>query len=91
MKFEIHFEFRASLRKFQDLNFWDATVATNITRTRHSPETPQSPACCLHLHPSTKYSGDNLGWGWFLKQWRVHINVLSKCLVWLKWTSCMWS
>jgi hypothetical protein len=25
MKFEIHFEFRASLRKFQDLNFWDAT------------------------------------------------------------------
>jgi hypothetical protein len=27
MKFEIHFEFRASLRKFQDLNFWDATIA----------------------------------------------------------------
>jgi hypothetical protein len=27
MKFEIHFEFRASLRKFQDLNFWDATVS----------------------------------------------------------------
>jgi hypothetical protein len=27
MKFEIHFEFRASLRKFQDLNFWDATSA----------------------------------------------------------------
>jgi hypothetical protein len=26
MKFEIHFEFRASLRKFQDLNFWDATI-----------------------------------------------------------------
>jgi hypothetical protein len=25
MKFEIHFEFRASLRKFQHLNFWDAT------------------------------------------------------------------
>jgi hypothetical protein len=24
-KFKIHFEFRASLRKFQDLNFWDAT------------------------------------------------------------------
>jgi hypothetical protein len=24
MKFTIHFEFRASLRKFQDLNFWDA-------------------------------------------------------------------
>ena len=27
MKFEIHFEFRASLRKFQDLNFWDATIS----------------------------------------------------------------
>jgi hypothetical protein len=26
MKFEIHFEFRASLRKFQDFNFWDATL-----------------------------------------------------------------
>jgi hypothetical protein len=26
MKFEIHFEFRASLRKFQNLNFWDATL-----------------------------------------------------------------
>jgi hypothetical protein len=26
MKFKIHFEFRASLRKFQDLNFRDATV-----------------------------------------------------------------
>jgi hypothetical protein len=25
MKFEIYFKFRASLRKFQDLNFWDAT------------------------------------------------------------------
>jgi hypothetical protein len=26
MKLEIHFEFRGSLRKFQDLNFWDATL-----------------------------------------------------------------
>jgi hypothetical protein len=26
MKFEIHFEFGVSLRKFQDLNFWDATL-----------------------------------------------------------------
>jgi hypothetical protein len=26
MKFEIHFEFRASLRKFLDLKFWDATT-----------------------------------------------------------------
>jgi hypothetical protein len=29
MKFEIYFEFRASLRKFQDLNFWDATGTMN--------------------------------------------------------------
>jgi hypothetical protein len=27
MKFEIHFEFRASLIKFQNLNFWDATAS----------------------------------------------------------------
>jgi hypothetical protein len=31
MKFEIHFEFRASLRKFQDLNFWDATTSLGHT------------------------------------------------------------
>ena len=30
MKFEIHFEFRASLRNFQYLNFWDATVHKNL-------------------------------------------------------------
>jgi hypothetical protein len=35
MKFEIHFEFRASLRKFQDLNFWDATPPS-----RQQVETP---------------------------------------------------
>jgi hypothetical protein len=27
MKFEIHFEYRASSRNFQDLNFWDATLS----------------------------------------------------------------
>jgi hypothetical protein len=32
MKFEIHFEFRASLRKFQDLNFWDATLLVSYLR-----------------------------------------------------------
>jgi hypothetical protein len=32
MKFEIHFEFRASLRKFQNLNFWDAT---DVLKTGH--------------------------------------------------------
>jgi hypothetical protein len=26
MKFKIHFEFRASLGKIQDLNFWGATL-----------------------------------------------------------------
>jgi hypothetical protein len=31
MKFEIHFEFRASLRKFQDLNFWDATEVVSVS------------------------------------------------------------
>jgi hypothetical protein len=30
MKFEIDFEFRASLRKFQDLNFWDATGRRHV-------------------------------------------------------------
>jgi hypothetical protein len=34
MKFEIHFEFRASLRKFQDLNFWDATTSNRNVRYR---------------------------------------------------------
>jgi hypothetical protein len=46
----------------------DSEFATKITRTRRSPRTPQSPPCCLHLLLSTEYSGDNLGWGWFLKQ-----------------------
>jgi hypothetical protein len=46
----------------------DWGFATNITRTRRSPGNPQSPACCLHLLLSTEYSGDNLGWGCFLKQ-----------------------
>jgi hypothetical protein len=32
MKLEIHFEFRASLRKFQDLNFWDATKRPHAFR-----------------------------------------------------------
>jgi hypothetical protein len=35
--------------------------ATNITRFRRTPGTPQSPPCWLHLILSTKYSGDNLG------------------------------
>jgi hypothetical protein len=32
MKFEIHFEFRASLSKFQDLIFWDATGLSAMTK-----------------------------------------------------------
>jgi hypothetical protein len=31
MKFEIHFEFRGSLRNFQDLNFWDDTLVPNAS------------------------------------------------------------
>jgi hypothetical protein len=34
MKFEIHFEFRARLRKFQDLNFWDATNLPHLNESR---------------------------------------------------------
>jgi hypothetical protein len=42
MKFEIHFEFRASLKKFQDLNFWDATVRHSGTGCpKKDQETPQ--------------------------------------------------
>jgi hypothetical protein len=38
MKFEIYFESRASLRKFQDLNFWDATQDQPSSSTMvHSP------------------------------------------------------
>jgi hypothetical protein len=39
MKFEIHFEFRASLRKFQDLNFWDATAAPASSMTTARADT----------------------------------------------------
>jgi hypothetical protein len=46
MKFEIHFEFRASLRKFQDLNFWDATDIDGSRDTcLHQPTAAQG----LHL------------------------------------------
>jgi hypothetical protein len=37
MKFEIHFEFRASLRKFQDLNFWDATLTLYLPMICFAP------------------------------------------------------
>jgi hypothetical protein len=40
MKFEIHFKFRASLRKFQDLNFWDATAYVTCTVPRGSIGAP---------------------------------------------------
>jgi hypothetical protein len=30
------------------------------------------------------------GVGWGVKQGWVHINIFSKCPVWLKWTSCIW-
>jgi hypothetical protein len=37
MKLEIHFEFRGSLRKFQNLNFWDATHGLALA----SPTSPR--------------------------------------------------
>jgi hypothetical protein len=36
MKFKIHFEFRASLRKFQDLNFRSATRARRTSYSREN-------------------------------------------------------
>jgi hypothetical protein len=40
MKLEIHFEFRANLRKFQDLNFWDATPEGDEFAMDDSPDSP---------------------------------------------------
>jgi hypothetical protein len=42
MKLEIHFEFRVSLRNFQDLNFWDATVGGYKYPTTTSTPTIQA-------------------------------------------------
>jgi hypothetical protein len=41
MKFEIHFEFRASLRKFQDLNFRDATPRERSPSLGHVTDVPR--------------------------------------------------
>jgi hypothetical protein len=41
--FEIHFEFRGSLRKFQDLNFWDATQILKVQITKRSQITQRTP------------------------------------------------
>jgi hypothetical protein len=46
MKFEIHFEFRASLRKFQDLNFWDATLS--LPKVVVIPATGVGMITCTH-------------------------------------------
>jgi hypothetical protein len=48
MKLKIHFEFRASLRNFQDLNFWGATDSDSGSlhpRVQHRPCFAHSPAC----------------------------------------------
>jgi hypothetical protein len=50
----------------------DWGFATNITKTRRSPETPQSPPCCQHLLLCTEYSGDNLGWVVFKARVSTH-------------------
>jgi hypothetical protein len=48
MKFEIHFEFRASLRKFQDLNFWDSTSAWDYFNY-WKPRAPVIPAIYIYI------------------------------------------
>jgi hypothetical protein len=57
MKFEIHFEFRASLRKFQDLNFWDATPFPKGTRE-----------IVVLSHSTTTVTMDMCAW---LREWYV--------------------
>jgi hypothetical protein len=44
----------------------------NTTRTHRSPETPESPPCCLHLLQSTDCNGDNLGLGGFKARVSTH-------------------
>jgi hypothetical protein len=44
----------------------------NMTRTHRSPETPQSPPCCLHVLLSTDCSGNNLGFGVFKARVSTH-------------------
>jgi hypothetical protein len=48
MKFEIHFEFRVSLRKYQDLNFWDATIIIMTSSTNRN--TPALTTKCFVEH-----------------------------------------
>jgi hypothetical protein len=43
IKFGIHFEFRGRLRKFQDLNFWDATGLQPPVRFRQTYKHSTSP------------------------------------------------
>jgi hypothetical protein len=51
MKFKIHSEFRASLRKFQDLNFWVATRHNlNHSVMRHNTHQMAS-QCPVELLP----------------------------------------
>jgi hypothetical protein len=61
MKFEIHFEFRASLRKFQDLNFWGAIGAQDDQVMEE--EVPQAPPTQVRAtiqwnHPVDQILGD---------------------------------
>jgi hypothetical protein len=44
----------------------------NTTRTRQSPETPESPPCCLHLLLSIGCNGDNIGFGVFKARVSTH-------------------
>jgi hypothetical protein len=68
MKFEIHFEFRGSLRKFQDLNFWDGTIVyLGSTCLRINPEALSSRSSVADLQrgpgePKENYSSGFLAW-----------------------------
>jgi hypothetical protein len=53
MKFEIHFEFRVSLRKYQDLNFWDATIIIMTSSTNRN--TPALTTKCFVEHEEASF------------------------------------
>jgi hypothetical protein len=59
MKFEIHFEFRESLRKFQYLNFWDATTGL-LAGAAHTPS-PLRPAP-HRAKPPSRFHSAQLAW-----------------------------
>jgi hypothetical protein len=58
MKFKIHFQFRASLRKYQDLNFWDATFQKHTDMWHFfsaQPHEPMTMAPLVGTDPGTNH------------------------------------